>query len=128
MQRVFKGGAVLAFIAILAAPAIYADDSPLGTDPLGVRIKPPGGLMDQDDPSSTEPPSVRIKPPIGVTSAMPAPEPPGVRIAPPTGVTSTALAPEPPSARIGPPGGLMDQDFFELFWLWLQVRIAPPTG
>jgi hypothetical protein len=30
--------------------------------------------------------------------------------------------------RIRPPGGLMEQDFFDLFRLWLQVRIAPPTG
>lgn len=53
MRRVFKGGAVLALIAILAAPALYADDPP-----------PPG----------TEPPSVRIRPPIGSASAEPAPE------------------------------------------------------
>jgi hypothetical protein len=90
MRRVFKGGAVLALIAILAAPALYADDPPPGT----------------------EPPGVRILPPIGVTSAAPAPEPPGV--------------------RIGPPGGVAAQDdpssVLELFWTWLMVRIAPPTG
>jgi len=86
MRRVFKGGAVLALIAILAAPALYADDAPPGT----------------------EPPSVRINPPIGVTSAAPTPEPPSVRITPPT--------------------GLMDQDFFELFWVWLQARLGPPIG
>ena len=106
MRRVFKGGAVLALIVILGAPALYADDSPPGT----------------------EPPGVRIRPPIGGTSAEPVPDPPGVRVAPPIGVTSAAPAPEPPGVRIAPPGGLMDQDFFELFWVWLQVRIGPPTG
>jgi hypothetical protein len=108
MRRVFKGGAFLALIAILAAPVLYADEPPPLTDPPGVRIMPPGGLMDQDDPPGTEPSSVRINPPIGVTSAAPAPEPPGVRVAPPIGV--------------------MDQDFFELFWVWLQARIGPPIG
>ncbi|PYQ29926.1 MAG: hypothetical protein DMF56_09375 [Acidobacteria bacterium] len=106
MRRVFKGGAVLALIVIFAAPALYADDPPPLNDPPGVRIAPP----------------------TGVTSAEPVPDPPGVRITPPTGVTSAAPAPEPPSVRIAPPGGLMDQDFFELFWVWLQVRIGPPIG
>jgi hypothetical protein len=100
MRRVFKGGAVLALIAILAVPALYADDPPPLNDPLDVRIKPPGGL----------------------TSAAPAPEPPGVRITPPIGVTSAAPAPEstvparPPaplkSLQIHPPAEIEFHAFF----------------
>jgi hypothetical protein len=77
MRRIFKGGAVVALIAILIAPAIYADDPPV------------------------EPPSVRIRPPIGSEA----------RMMPPTGIA----APKPPT-------------LFELFWVWLQVRIGPPIG
>ena len=67
MRRVFKGGALVALIAILIAPAIYADDPPI------------------------EPPSVRIRPPIGSEARL---GPPGrgatqVRIGP--------SAPEPPT-------------------------------
>ena len=70
MRRVFKGGAALALIAILAAPALYADDPPPGTQPPSVRIGPPSG-----DPLQAESPTV-----------------------------------------------------FDLFWIWLQARIGPPTG
>ncbi|MEO8380230.1 MAG: hypothetical protein ABI779_11255 [Acidobacteriota bacterium] len=69
MQRVFKGGAVVALIAILMAPTVYADDSS-GSFDSSVRILPPGGVAAQE-----EPPTV-----------------------------------------------------FELFWVWLQARIGPPTG
>lgn len=70
MRRVFKGGALVALIAILIAPAVYADDPPNPFDPPGVRIGPPTGVAGQE-----EPPTV-----------------------------------------------------FELLWIWLQVRIGPPTG
>lgn len=40
--------------------------------------------------------------------------------------------PEPPQVRIGPPIGAASSDdpptLFELFLVWLQVRIGPPTG
>jgi len=115
MQRIFKGGAVLALIAIIAAPALYADDPPPGTQPPSVRIAPPIGL-------TSESPSVRIMPPIGVSS-----DPPSVRISPPIGVTS-----DPPSVRIKLPIGDPSQEesptLFELFRAWLQARIGPPTG
>jgi hypothetical protein len=39
---------------------------------------------------------------------------------------------EPPQVRIGPPIGVTAQDdppgLIELFWLWLEMRILPPTG
>lgn len=38
---------------------------------------------------------------------------------------------EPPQARIGPPTGLTSAGeaiLAELLWVWLQVRIGPPTG
>ena len=110
MRRVFKGGAVLALIAVLAAPALYADDPPPGTEPPSVRIRPPIGVTSVAVTPGTEPPGVRISPPGGVTSEAPAPEPPGVRIMPPIGVT------------------LAEPTFFELLWGWLQVRITPPIG
>jgi len=66
----FKGGAVVALVVILAAPAVYADEPPAMPDPPSVRIGPPSG-----DPSQAEPPTI-----------------------------------------------------FELFWVWLQVRIGPPIG
>ena len=52
MRRVFKGGAVVALIVILTAPAVFADDPP------SVRIGPPSG-----SPTPSE--SVRIGPPSG---------------------------------------------------------------
>ncbi|MEA2162180.1 MAG: hypothetical protein QOK37_307 [Thermoanaerobaculia bacterium] len=70
MRRVFKGGALVALIAILMAPAVYADDPPDPFDPPGVRLGPPIGIASQD-----EPPTV-----------------------------------------------------FELFLVWLQARLGPPTG
>jgi hypothetical protein len=71
MGRIFsKGGAVVALIVILAAPAVYADDPPAWTDPPKVRIGPPIGA-----PTQEAPPTfvellwawlyVRIGPPIG---------------------------------------------------------------
>lgn len=54
----------------------------------------------------------------------PGTEPPQARIGPPTGVTS--------QARLGPPTGVTSDagqlTFFELFWLWLQVRTGLPLG
>jgi hypothetical protein len=50
MRRVFKGGAVVALIAILIAPAIYADELPPGMEPPQARIGPPTGIAAQDDP------------------------------------------------------------------------------
>jgi hypothetical protein len=70
MRRVFNGGALVALVAILIAPALYADDPPSPFDPPGVRIGPPIGA-----PAQEEPPTV-----------------------------------------------------FELFCVWLQVRIGPPIG
>lgn len=70
MRRVFKGGALIVLIAILIAPAVYADDPPSPFDPPGVRIGPPTGIAAQDEPPT----------------------------------------------------------MFELLWVWLQVRIGPPTG
>jgi hypothetical protein len=70
MKRVFKGGALVALIAILIAPAVYADDPPSPADPPAARMKPPIGSSAQKEPSTV----------------------------------------------------------FELFWVWLQVRIAPPIG
>jgi len=52
MRRVFKGGAVVALIVILTAPAVFADDPP------SVRIGPPSG-----SPTPSE--SIRIGPPSG---------------------------------------------------------------
>ncbi|HEV7763929.1 MAG TPA: hypothetical protein VGQ76_02905 [Thermoanaerobaculia bacterium] len=52
MRRVFKGGAVVALIAILIAPAIYADDPPPGMDPPRARIGPPTGIGAQEEPST----------------------------------------------------------------------------
>jgi hypothetical protein len=78
MRRVFKGGAVVALIAILIAPAIYADDPPV--EPPSVRIRPPIGSEARLGPpgggaAQNEPPTVfelfwawlqvRIGPPIG---------------------------------------------------------------
>jgi hypothetical protein len=70
MRRVLKGGALVALIAILIAPAVFADDVPGPFDPPGVRIGPPGGA-----PAQQEPPTVfelflvwlqaRLGPPIG---------------------------------------------------------------
>ncbi len=54
MRRVFKGGAVVALIAILIAPAIYADGPPSPFDPPGVRISPPSGIAAQEEPSFFE--------------------------------------------------------------------------
>jgi hypothetical protein len=70
MRRVFKGGALVALIAILMAPAIYAADPPTPFDPPQARISPPTGIVAQE-----EPPTVfelfwlwlqaRISPPTG---------------------------------------------------------------
>jgi hypothetical protein len=39
---------------------------------------------------------------------------------------------EPPEVRIKPPGGIASNEqpmlLAELFWMWVQVRIAPPMG
>jgi hypothetical protein len=59
MKRVFKGGALVALIAILIAPAVYADD-PLGPpDPPEARIRIPVGVAGQQEPSA------RMRPPAG---------------------------------------------------------------
>jgi hypothetical protein len=70
MKRVFKGGALVALIAILMAPAVYADDPPGPFGPPQSRISIPGGIAAQE-----EPPTIvqlflawlqaRIGPPIG---------------------------------------------------------------
>jgi hypothetical protein len=70
MRSMFKGGALLALIAILVAPVVYADDPPNPFDPPQGRLGPPIGIVAQE-----EPPTV-----------------------------------------------------FELFWVWLQIRIGPPIG
>ena len=51
MRRVFRGGAVLALIAILVGPAAYADDPPGPFDPPEARIRPPGGVTAQEEPT-----------------------------------------------------------------------------
>jgi hypothetical protein len=43
MKRVFRGGALVALIAILIAPAIYADDPSSPADPPSARMRPPVG-------------------------------------------------------------------------------------
>lgn len=49
MQRVFKGGALVALIAVLIAPAVYAD--PAGPpDPPQARIGIPIGVEAQQAP------------------------------------------------------------------------------
>lgn len=103
MRRVFKGGALVALIAILIAPAVYADDPSDPVDPPSVRIRPPTGIAGE----------ARLAPPTGVTTQG--------RISPPIGG----------QARIGPPGGITAPEpptAFELFWIWLRARIGPPTG
>lgn len=70
MRRVFKGGALVALIAILIAPAVYADDPPNPVDPPGVRIGPPIGVAAQEEPPTVFELfwawlQVRIGPPIG---------------------------------------------------------------
>ena len=47
MKRVLKGGALVALIAILIAPAIYADDLPGPPDPPEARVRIPGGVAGQ---------------------------------------------------------------------------------
>jgi hypothetical protein len=44
MQRVLKGAALVALIAILIAPAVYADDPPGPPAPPQARIGIPGGF------------------------------------------------------------------------------------
>ena len=70
MRRVFKGGAVVALIAILVAPAVFADDPPSPFDPPEARIAPPTGIAAQDESPSVFALfwiwlQVRIGPPIG---------------------------------------------------------------
>jgi hypothetical protein len=70
MRRVFKGGALVALIAIFMVPALYADDPPNPFDPPGVRIGPPTGGAAQDEPPMILEllwvwSQVRIGPPIG---------------------------------------------------------------
>jgi len=106
MRRVFRqGGAIFALLAILIAPAVYADDPPPGTEPPQMRIGPPGGVASDERSAVTEPPQARIGPPTGEASGEP-----------------------PPQNRIGPPIGVSAPELLELFWLWLQMRIGPPTG
>jgi hypothetical protein len=50
MKRVFKGGAVVALMAILVAPAVYADDPRGPFDPPQSRISIPGGIAAQAEP------------------------------------------------------------------------------
>lgn len=110
--KVLRGGALLTFLAILIAPAVYADD-PNPFDPPEARIKPPGGVAAQQQ-------GQRILPPIGTAVQA------EVRIHPPGGVAGQE------QQRIGPPGGVAAQQeapsMIELFWAWLQQRIGPPTG
>ena len=104
MRRTFKGGALVALIAILIAPAVYADDPPSPLDPPEARIRIPGGVASE----------ARLGPPTGITS-------PAVRVRPPIGG----------QARLGPPGGIVAPEppsALDLFWAWLQVRIGPPIG
>jgi hypothetical protein len=54
MRRVFKGGAVVALIAILIAPAIKADGPPVPVDAPSIRISPPSGIAAQEEPSFFE--------------------------------------------------------------------------
>jgi len=69
MRRVFKGGAVVALIAILIAPAVYADGLANLPDPPQARIGPPIGIAAQEEPSFFERLRIwleaRIGPPIG---------------------------------------------------------------
>lgn len=111
MQRVFKGGALVALIAILIAPAVYADDPPDPFDPPEARISPPGGVAAE----------ARISPPGGVATQ--------VRIRPPSGSEGRLGPPIGGRARIGAPTGIAEPEpptVFDLFWAWLQVRIRPP--
>jgi hypothetical protein len=53
MKRVLKGGALVVLIAILIAPAVYADDPPGPPDPPEARVRIPGGIA-----APLEPPTV----------------------------------------------------------------------
>jgi len=109
MRRVFKGGAlVAAIIAILMAPAIYADDPPSPFDPPEGRISPPIGVATEG----------RISPPIGGQA----------RISPPIGAQGRVSPPIGAGARIRIPGGTQENlSAFEQFWAWLQAGLLPPT-
>ena len=50
MKRVFKGGAVVALMAILIAPAVFADDPPGPPDPPQARVRIPGGFTAPAEP------------------------------------------------------------------------------
>jgi hypothetical protein len=70
MRRVFRAGAVVVLLAILAAPAVFAEDALPGTEAPGMRIGPPGGMAVQDDPPGIIELfwlwlEMRIGPPIG---------------------------------------------------------------
>ena len=113
MRRVFKGGALLALIAILIAPTIYADDPPSPFDPPEGRIRPPSGIAAE----------ARISPPAGVVTQ--------VRIRPPSGIEGRIDPSIGGPTRISPPGGIAAPEpptAFDLFWAWLQARIGQPTG
>jgi hypothetical protein len=49
MRSVFKGGAVVALLAILVAPAVYAEGQSTNFDPPQARIAPPIGIAAQDE-------------------------------------------------------------------------------
>ena len=70
MKRVFAGGALVALIAILIAPAVYADDPPGPPDSPQARIGIPPGVAAQnyaeDPPGPPDPPEARIRIPTGV--------------------------------------------------------------
>jgi hypothetical protein len=69
MRRVFKGGAVVALIALLVAPAVYAEGLTNVSDPPQARIGPPIGIAAEEEPSFFERLwtwlEARIGPPIG---------------------------------------------------------------
>lgn len=113
MRRVFKGGALVALIAIFITPAVYADDPPSPFDPPEGRIGPPTGIAAEGriGPPTGIATEARIRPPTGTEGRLGPPIGGQARIAPPTGIA----APEPPTA-------------FDLFWAWLQARMLPPIG
>jgi hypothetical protein len=119
-NRVFRGVALLALLAIAGSPNALAEDDLSGLlEPPQARIKPVGGVAAQ----------ARIGPVGGVAAQS--------RILPPGGVASQSRI-KPPSgdpeadSRIRPPSGAPSGEpgVFELLIEWLRARagIQPPVG
>jgi hypothetical protein len=68
--RVARGAAVATLLALLAVPAVFADDqNPF--DPPAAKIGPPIGATSFADQNPSDPPAAKIRPPIGATSLTP---------------------------------------------------------